>query len=38
MNKFFNKVLSFFRTIFTKSKKVVVLQDNTEEYDGWLGV
>lgn len=32
------RVSTFFKTLFTKSKKVISLPANTEEYDGWLGI
>jgi len=38
MNKFLSKVRSFFKSLFTKSKKVVARPQQTEEYEGWLGV
>jgi len=38
MNIMITKVTSFFKTLFTKSKKVISLPHSTEEYDGWLGI
>lgn len=38
MNMFINSLKDFFRSLFSRSKKVVKLPQNEEEYDGWLGV
>ena len=38
MNMFINSLKDFFRSLFSRSKKVVTLPHNEEEYDGWLGV
>lgn len=38
MNMFINSLKEFFRSLFSRSKKVVKLPQNEEEYDGWLGV
>lgn len=38
MNILLNALKDFFRSLFTRSKKIVKLPQNEEEYDGWLGV
>jgi len=38
MNNIFKYVVNFFRSMFTRSKKVITLPQHEEEYDGWLGV
>lgn len=38
MNIFINILKDFFRSLFSRSKKVVKLPHSGEEYDGWLGV
>jgi len=38
MTAFFNNVKSFFASVFSRSKKIVVAPPVEDEYDGMLGV
>ncbi|MFT4534568.1 MAG: hypothetical protein ACJA1A_002888 [Saprospiraceae bacterium] len=38
MNTLFNIVKNFFISVFSRSKKIVIVPQKEDEYDGWLGV